>query len=106
MNYPEQSKQCEQCKGNGRVAIIISGPHIFGSIIGTPLPCTHTEARRKLLNYRGNDGGVLSALVRSLAKSVDTTSCPWCKGSGVAWALQQLTPEEAAAFRAETEGQG
>jgi hypothetical protein len=101
VKFPKQTKTCAQCKGYGRVAIITHGPQLFASIIGIPLPCTHIEARQKLANYRGNDGRVLTALVRGLARDVDTTSCPWCNGSGVAWSLQQLTPEEDAAIRAE-----
>lgn len=88
------------CEGYGKVAVITKGPLLFESIIGRPLPCTVAVAREKLSNYRGTDAGALSMFVRNLAKNLDSTPCPWCGGSGVRFALQQLTPEEYAAERA------
>lgn len=101
LGYPKQVQKCEPCEGYGRVAIITKGPKLFESLIGRPLPCTFAVARQKLVNYRGDDAGALSMFVRNLADNLDTTACPWCRGTGVAWTLQQLTPEEAAAYRAE-----
>lgn len=69
-------------------------------MIGVPLPATFAVARQRLATYRGDDAGALSMFVNRLANNLDTTTCPWCRGTGIAWTIQQLTPEEAAAIRA------
>lgn len=106
MTYPRQTKVCECCEGYKRVAIITRGPPLLEQLVGKPIPMTFIRARKLLANYRGSDAGSLTMFVRELAHNLDTRPCPWCRATGVAYAMQQLTPEEAARIRAEEEGIG
>lgn len=101
MKYPLQEKTCPCCEGYRRVAIITSGPSLFDDLLRKPLPMTFAKAREQLSSYRGDDGGALTMFVRDLARNLDTTPCPWCNATGISYAIRQLTPEEAAALRAE-----
>lgn len=103
MKYPEQRTPCGACKGHKQVAVIAAAPPLFREFVGEPLPMTYAEARRRLVNYRGNDGGALTMVVRSLANGLNVTVCPWCRGTGVAFVVRQLTPEEAQELRAAEE---
>lgn len=103
MRYPRQEKQCECCEGYKRVAIITTGPPLFDDLLRRPLPMTFARARQHISSYEGDDAGALTFLVRRLADHLDTTPCPWCAATGITYALQQLTPEEAAELRAREE---
>lgn len=103
VHYPKQEMKCSHCEGYKRVAIITHGPKLFDGVIGKPLPMTFAKAYEYLSKYKGKDAGALTMLVRNLRKDLNTTPCPWCKGTGITAVLRQLTPEEAAEFR-EKEG--
>jgi hypothetical protein len=99
MQYPKQTKQCSRCEGYKRVAVITKGRKLFEGLINKPLPMTFAKAREHLRTYKGRDAGALSMFVRELANNLDTVPCPWCEATGIAFTLQQLSPEEAAQAR-------
>jgi len=103
VKYPKQERQCEPCEGYKRVATITTGPMLFESVLRKPLPLTFAKAKKVLSEYKGNDAGALTMLVRQLARNLNTMPCPWCNATGIAYVLQQLTPEEAAALKVKDE---
>jgi hypothetical protein len=103
VRYPRQEHACPSCEGYKRVAIIVKGPPLFDEVLRRPLPMTFAKARQQIMNYRGDDAGALTMVVRRLAAHLETTPCPWCSATGIAYAIQQLTPEEAAEVRAAEE---
>jgi len=82
-----QTIQCSSCEGYKRVAIITKGPLLmeeFG-FIDRPCHVTYAKARTLLLEYEGK--GMTTYLVRRLAQHLDTTPCPDCNATGIAYTL-------------------
>jgi hypothetical protein len=82
-----QKITCTCCEGYKRVAIITSGPALFGDIYNKPLAVTFAKARKILTEYEGDDAGALTMFVRRLADKLDVTPCPHCNATGIAYTL-------------------
>jgi len=79
--------KCDSCEGYGRVAVIKSGPRLFGDIYNKPLAVTYAKAHKMLSEYRGSDAGALSMFVNNLARNLEVMPCPNCKATGIAFTL-------------------
>jgi hypothetical protein len=82
-----QTIQCSSCEGYKRVAIITRGSLLmeeFG-LIKRPCSVTYAKARTLLMEYEGK--GMLTHLIRDLVRNLDTTPCPDCNATGIAYTL-------------------
>jgi len=51
------------------------------------------EARQALLAHKEKIADRLAWFaIDDAIRGLDTTSCPWCKGTGTSFEIQQLTP--------------
>ena len=88
----KQTVKCPICKGTGQVGLLRGGPRLLQVMYKRPMRVPVAEAQWLLKNYRGDDGGALTMLIRNLGNSVVGTICGTCAGTGVEYTLSYDEP--------------
>lgn len=110
MAHPKQRVTCDACEGYKRVATISEMPAMLDLLlrprektkllacVGQPMPMIFSKAKAVLVaEVKG--GGLPKRrdqrwhwIVKELISVLDTTRCPWCRGTGVSAIVQQVDP--------------